>query len=100
MTYLEYRMKVSALTAAHRAAVAALTAEYNAIDQSAAKVARAARARSMKGAREWLTAWEAHPELMALIRCTAAELAEAQLACELDPRFVYDANCHKVTKTA
>lgn len=100
MTNLQLRQRLADLAAEYSAKRRALLAEYNAIDQGAARVERAAYARRSKGAREWLAAWELHPHLMALIKCTPEELAEARLACDLDPSYTYDVNCHKVTRTA
>ena len=99
MTYLEYRAKLAALVDAHRAAVAALAAEYNNQDREAIKTARAAHARLAKGAREWLAVWEKIPETMRLVSCTPLELEQARRACELDNRYQFhDGPPMRVTK--
>lgn len=113
MNFIEYRMQRAALTADYRAKLSALDAQYTAQDREAAKAARAATARQTRatnarvnGAYEFLELWRTNPDsfLNGLWRGegSAADLAEAKLACELRPaQYTYrelGSNRYEVTK--
>lgn len=87
MTYLEYRQKLSELSARHSAERNALTAQYNADHTVDAKRARRLEA----GAQQWLISLrQIAPGARTGVPNTVQDVAEIQRACELDPRFAYD----------